>query len=92
MHLPNAKFRKLTPNDLPRVTEISSQIWGGEDYISGVIEHWMLDKNCFAFGVFAENKLVAFSNIRWVYRDELKIAWLEGGRVDPKFQNKGFLV
>ena len=84
--------RKLTPKDMPRITDISSEIWEGHDYIPFVIENWILRDDCFAYGIIgkASEELLAFSNIRWLSRGKKKIAWMEGGRVDPKIQKSGY--
>ena len=36
-------LRKATASDKPRIVEISSQIWEGEDYVPDVLDDWLAD-------------------------------------------------
>ncbi|HEC37273.1 MAG TPA: GNAT family N-acetyltransferase [bacterium] len=82
-------FRELTIDDIPDIKAISKNIWDGEDYIPQVIEKWLQDKNCMNYGAFMDENLdeiVGFGRVK-LYND--KLAWLEGGRVNVKYQNQG---
>ncbi|KKK45951.1 hypothetical protein LCGC14_0766500 [marine sediment metagenome] len=82
-------FRELTTDDIPNIREISKNIWDGEDYIPQVIEKWLQDKNCMNYGAFMDEDLgeiVGFGRVKF-YND--KLAWLEGGRVNIKYQKQG---
>ena len=38
-------LRKAIASDKPRITEISSQIWDGEDYVPDVLDDWLANLN-----------------------------------------------
>ena len=38
-------LRKATASDKPRIAEISSQIWDGEDYVPDALDDWLNDPN-----------------------------------------------
>lgn len=92
MTLNDFYVRKLTLKDMPRIKNISSGIWEGHDYIPAVIEDWISRVDCYVFGIIdkASEELLAFSNVRWLLRNEEKIAWMEGGRVDFRRQKRGY--
>ncbi|WP_053001120.1 GNAT family N-acetyltransferase [Kosmotoga pacifica] len=81
-------FRKVSPDDYQQILRLTSNIWDGEDYIPDVFESWVRDKNSYFYCL--ENnggKLVALG--RLVLLDDTA-GWLEGLRVDPAFQGKGY--
>jgi GNAT superfamily N-acetyltransferase len=72
--------------DTQAVTELSSHIWEGSDYIPQVWDEWMADRDGF-LGVAEMNgrvagvfKLTKFQEGEW---------YMEGLRVHPDFQGKG---
>jgi GNAT superfamily N-acetyltransferase len=73
--------------DTPQVLELSQHIWEGHDYIPYVWEDWLADPGgllCVAeFGsqIVGFGKLTRLSASQW---------WLEGLRVHPEFQGRGF--
>ncbi len=91
------RFRELTVRDIPAVISLCHQIWNGEDYIPTVIDSWIqksVPLSSYTYGAFYMSSssaeiLVALGRIRFLSRD---IAWLEGGRVDPKYQKQGIGV
>lgn len=50
-------FRKLKPEDLPQVKEISKDIWDGQDYIPKVFHAWLKDPDGYTYGIFYQNIL-----------------------------------
>ncbi|MBD3214341.1 MAG: GNAT family N-acetyltransferase [Candidatus Lokiarchaeota archaeon] len=83
-------FRELNLEDIPRIYEISSKIWDGDDYVPNIIEEWLEDKKCYNYAVInkdgIKNQLIAFGRIKILSSD---LFWFEGGRVDPEYQKQG---
>ena len=82
-------LRELTFDDIQAIKDISKDIWEGWDYVPGVIEYWLKDKNSLNYGAFKdENKLemVGFGRVK-IINDYL--AWLEGVRVKVEYQQQG---
>ncbi len=85
-------IRRASVNDRPRLLEISSQIWEGDDYIPNVIDTWITDPNAeLAVAVekgTADGKdlVIAFARCS---RLASGYAWLEGARTDPGYRNRG---
>ena len=78
--------RPLAARDRPRVMEISSQIWDGEDYVPEVFDHWLAEPDGEAAGVFLNGHLIAFAHRTWLHPG---IAWFEGIRADAAFRGHG---
>ena len=79
-------LRRATADDKPRILEISSQIWEGEDYVPGVIDRWLTDEAGEVVVALADGVLTGFA------RHSLLLpgfAWFEGIRTDPARQNRG---
>ncbi|MFX0011038.1 MAG: GNAT family N-acetyltransferase [Candidatus Hermodarchaeota archaeon] len=82
-------FRKLKNSDIPQITEISNEIWEGEDYVPSVINNWLKQKDCLNYGAFDnidKTNLIGFGRVKYYPNG---VAWLEGGRVRPSYQQKG---
>ena len=78
--------RPLTAGDRPRVMEISSEIWDGEDYVPGVFDHWLAESGGEAAGVSLNGHLIAFAHRTWLHPG---VAWFEGIRADASFRGHG---
>lgn len=73
-------IREIRPSDKPRVLEISSQIWEGDDYIPLVFDQWVQDEGVFA-GLWENDILVGFGKLTYLTPTDV---WLEGLRKDEK--------
>ena len=82
-------FRKLKNSDIPQINEISQEIWEGEDYVPSVISNWLEQRDCLNYGGFEDIEksiLIGFGRVKYYPNG---VAWLEGGRVRPSYQQKG---
>ena len=79
------EFRRLLSTDRPRVLEISSRIWEGDDYIPRVFDYWLGEG--YFYGLFVNEILVGFG--RLCPFDKTR-GWLHGLRVAQEFQGKGY--
>ncbi|MDO9578509.1 MAG: GNAT family N-acetyltransferase [Candidatus Cloacimonadales bacterium] len=73
-------IRKIKPSDKPRVLEICSQIWEGDDYLPLVFDEWVEDNGVFA-GLWENDILVGFGKLTYLTPTDV---WLEGLRKDEK--------
>jgi len=80
------KLRKATAADKPRITEISSQIWDGEDYVPDVLNDWLTDPSGEVVVAIADGKLISFARRSFLLPG---YAWFEGARTDPAYRNTG---
>ncbi len=83
----STQFRWLKRTDYPRVLEIVHDIWEGDDYVPQVFNKWIQEIGSYVRGLFVDNELVGFSRLK-ILSD--KIGWLQGLRVDPREQGKGY--
>jgi len=79
------EFRPAEPGDAGRVREICRDIWEGRDYLLGAIDGWIAEGGVYV-GV-VEGALVGLSRIKRLGADDW---WLEGLRVAPGSQGKGY--
>ncbi len=79
------RIRKARPSDLRDIAEISDLTWGGEDYLKDVFPFWLKEGGLYAltFGgkTVGVGKLTLFPG---------KVGWLEGLRIHPAYQGKGY--
>ncbi|HPE52655.1 MAG TPA: GNAT family N-acetyltransferase [Mesotoga prima] len=80
-------IRRLQKCDGERVREIVKTIWEGDDYIPHVFEKWVEDPSCHFMGLWKDGTLVGIDNLRLLSD---KVGWMEGMRIDPALQGKGF--
>lgn len=84
---PELLCRPALPMDTPAVLAMSSLIWDGEDYLKYVWQDWMDDPDGmllvgeYAGDLAATGKLTQLAEHTW---------WLEGLRVHPEFEGRGF--
>lgn len=83
-----AAVRKINPSDRKDILEISSKIWGGNDYLPYVLDEWLGSKKCHTYGVEVDGRIVAIGNLRLV--DGNRTAWMEGLRVHPNYRKRGY--
>ncbi|MBN1859617.1 GNAT family N-acetyltransferase [Candidatus Bipolaricaulota bacterium] len=86
------QIRRAETKDRPRLLEISSQIWEGDDYIPDVVDAWIADPSG-ELAVAVEtgqsggtDLVVGFARCS---RLAPHYAWLEGARTDPGHRNRG---
>ncbi|MEA3239818.1 MAG: GNAT family N-acetyltransferase, partial [Candidatus Bipolaricaulota bacterium] len=73
-------------SDKPRITEISSQIWDGDDYVPEVLDDWLADSRGEVIVAIVDEKLISFARRSYLLPG---YAWLEGARTDPAYRNTG---
>jgi GNAT superfamily N-acetyltransferase len=75
--------RPVIERDLEEIKEFCKTIWDGHDYVPDVIDDWFHDpKGLFAVAEY-DGRAIACSKITWLAEGQW---WLEGFRVDPKYQ------
>ena len=79
-------LRKALASDKPRITEISAQIWDGEDYVPDELDDWLDDPNGEVIVAIADGNLIAFARQSYLLPG---YAWFEGIRTDPAYRNTG---
>ncbi|HDL85724.1 MAG TPA: GNAT family N-acetyltransferase, partial [Candidatus Acetothermia bacterium] len=79
-------LRKATVSDKPRIAEISSQIWDGEDYVPDVIDDWLTDPSGEVIVAIVDGKLISFARRSYLLP---RYVWFEGARTDPMYRNSG---
>jgi ribosomal protein S18 acetylase RimI-like enzyme len=79
-------IRRVSESDKERILQISSQIWGGDDYIPFVFDEWVKAKNSFFACAELEGKIAGFGRYVRITHDYI---WLEGLRTDPAYQGRG---
>lgn len=78
--------RPALPLDTHGMSELTSKIWDGEDYIPKVWEEWLFDPHgllavaMFSGRIVGIGKLTKLSTNDW---------WLEGLRVHPQYEDQG---
>jgi ribosomal protein S18 acetylase RimI-like enzyme len=86
MSKPTVHVRQATQDDRPRILEISSQIWDGDDYVPSLLDAWIADTAGELVVAALDNTVIAFAHRTWSLPG---IAWLEGIRTDPAYQGCG---
>ncbi len=72
--------------DEEQVIELSKDIWGGRDYLPQVFDDWVNEGGFYCLRD-DDGHIVALDKYTW---HENGILWLEGYRVHPKYQGKGY--
>jgi ribosomal protein S18 acetylase RimI-like enzyme len=80
------ELRPATPEDRPRIVEISSQIWDGHDYVPELLDEWFADAEGEVVGAVLDGGLVGFARRTWLAP---RLAWFEGIRTDPASRGRG---
>jgi len=73
------ELRPATPEDRPRIVEISSQIWDGHDYVPELLDEWFADANGEIVAALLHGELAGFARRTWLAP---RLAWFEGLRAD----------
>lgn len=80
------EIRPVKIEDRARISEISSKIWDGYDYIPSIFDKWIEDKGEFS-ALLIDDLIVGFAKIS-VLKE--RVLWLEGIRVDQDLKGKGY--
>lgn len=78
--------RPALPLDTPGMSELTSKIWDGEDYIPGVWEEWLFDPHGLLAVAMFSGRIVGIGKLTKLSTDDW---WLEGLRVHPQYENQG---
>jgi len=82
------RFRKVKSEDYQKIVKLTSGVWDGSDYIPLVFEKWLKEGNGYFYCLEDKhNQLIALGRLL-LFEDE--VGWLEGLRVAPSYQNRGF--
>lgn len=79
--------RAALPLDTPAVLELTRHIWNGHDYIPFVWQDWLADAEGFLAVAEYGNRIAGMGKLTRLEEDEW---WLEGLRVHPDFEGRGF--
>mgnify|MGYP000051417839 CR=1 FL=1 len=79
--------RAALPLDTPQVLELARHIWNGHDYIPFVWQEWLADAEGFLAVAEYGNRIAGLGKLTRLAEDEW---WLEGLRVHPDFEGRGF--
>ena len=79
-------MRPVRPADRDRVVELTSDIWGGDDYIPDVFDEWVADASAAFQAAEVDGEVVGLHRIR-PYAPGL--VWYEGLRVAAAHQRQG---
>ncbi len=80
------KVNRVRPEDKEEVLELSKRIWEGHDYLPQVFDDWVNEGGFYCLRD-DEGHIVALDRYTW---HENGILWLEGYRVHPDLQGKGY--
>jgi len=83
---PRLRVRRARPEDREPILEIAKHIWGGDDYLPLVWDHWLEEKDGALLTVLHEGRPVGVSKVSVLAPGEV---WLEGLRLHPDLQGKG---
>lgn len=76
---------KITQDDKQEILELSSHIWEGHDYIPDVFDDWVEDSGFYCGKL--DGKIIAVDKFT---KQGNGVIWLEGLRVHPDYQGKGY--
>ena len=79
-------IRDIKLSDKKDVLRISSQIWEGDDYVSGVFDEWITYEDGIFTGYWEDEILIGFGRMRFLTPANI---WLEALRKDPQTDVKG---
>ncbi|RJP47373.1 MAG: GNAT family N-acetyltransferase [Anaerolineaceae bacterium] len=82
---PIPTIRPALPRDKADVAEFTKFIWDGHDYVGEVFPRWLEDPHGILLAAEYAGKCVGCAKVSLIASGQW---WLEGFRVDPKFQDK----
>lgn len=79
-------LRAARPSDKPDALELTKTIWEGEDYVPHVWDDWLADPHGQLSVAEIDGRVVGLGKLTRLAPGEW---WLEGLRVDPRWQGQG---
>ena len=79
-------IRRARPGDKRAVREVVRTIWGGQDRVPGLFDRWVTQRTGPFFVAEVGRRVVGMGKLTVISRAE---AWLEGGRVAPRYRRRG---
>ncbi len=79
-------MRRMTAQDKPAMLAIASRIWEGTDYLPGVFDAWVADRQGEFTAVLLDGRVVGCAKLTFLTPTD---AWLEGLRKDPRVSERG---
>src|SRR5256885_15992141 len=79
-------IRRARPSDKRDVLAAVRTIWGGHDRVPDVFDRWVTHRTGPFFVAESAGRVVGMGKLTGVSPTE---AWLEGGRVAPRWRRKG---
>ena len=79
-------IRRARPSDKREVVAAVRTLWGGHDRVPGLFDRWATHRTGPFFVAESAGRVVGMGKLTVVSRTE---AWLEGGRVAPRWRRKG---
>src|SRR6267378_8152178 len=79
-------IRRARPADKRQVLEAVRTIWGGHDRVPAVFDRWVTHRSGPFFVAESSGRVIGMGKLTVVSPTE---AWLEGGRVAPRWRRKG---
>ena len=80
------EIRSLIAADRPRVLEISSQIWKGDDWVPEALDSWFGTDEGETVAAVLDGRLIGFARRTWILPGH---AWFEALRADPAARGCG---
>ncbi|HEX9197876.1 MAG TPA: GNAT family N-acetyltransferase, partial [Candidatus Bathyarchaeia archaeon] len=80
------KIRNATAADKAPILEICKNIWNGHDYLPGVWDEWLADKDGRLVVAIVKGRTVGVAHASLQTPD---VAWLEGVRVHEQYRGLG---
>lgn len=80
------EIRRAKIEDKPRIVEISSKIWDGEDYLPHIFEKWVNEEGGEFNVITVDNVVAGCAKMTLLPQGVL---WLEGIRVDTDYRGQG---
>ncbi|ASA77949.1 GNAT family N-acetyltransferase [Thermococcus sp. 5-4] len=78
-------IREARPEDKSFIEEIARLTWGGEDYLARVFDEWLKDGGFYVLEL--DGKVIGTAKMTLLPG---KVGWLEGLRVHPNYQGRGY--
>lgn len=80
------EIRKAESKDASDILKISSQIWGGTDYVPRILDKWLNGSTGVLWCALLDQKVLGFARSTYLSSNR---CWLEGIRVSPEARGKG---
>ncbi len=80
------EIRRARPSDKRAVVAVVRRNWGGDDYVPRVFDRWVTHRTGPFYVATARDRVVGMGKLT---RLSMREAWLEGGRVAPRWRRRG---